>query len=226
MGSFSQDNSTEKRRQPAQRVSSLCIMLSLLSLVLGLTALSPLTSAGTAGSTDFKDRCLSFEPEKLVANAQHMRLEYVTSGTTLKLPDNVASCNRASQVVSTNLCRIALYIATSKRSGISFELWLPEKWSEARYVSTGNGGVDGCKFGTDFQIGHAKQLVINSDYGQASSMRIWHIRLPTASQPWEQIMVITAQLACHSSTTPTLWRTSRIERKGIISSFSDIEACF
>ncbi|OAQ68076.1 feruloyl esterase B precursor [Pochonia chlamydosporia 170] len=115
-------------------------MLSVLSAVLALSAVS----YGTTGNTDFKNRCLSLEPEKLVDNSQRMRLEYVTNGTTLEFPDNDASCNRATQLVSTNLCRIALYIATSERSGITFELWLPEAWTEARYIATGNGGVDGC----------------------------------------------------------------------------------
>ncbi|KAJ6441609.1 40S ribosomal protein S19 [Purpureocillium lavendulum] len=93
---------------------------------------------------DPRDRCLSFQPAKLIANATRTRLEYVPSGTTVQLPDNDASCNRPSQVVEANLCRVALHIPTSHRSGITFELWLPDEWPAARLVSTGNGGVDGC----------------------------------------------------------------------------------
>ncbi|KAK5996263.1 putative feruloyl esterase B-2 [Cladobotryum mycophilum] len=95
-------------------------------------------------SSDFQQQCLSFAPEKLIKNSTLTRLEYITSGTTLQLPDNVASCTRPSQVVSTNLCRIALHIPTSNRSSITFELWLPEDWRSARFVATGNGGIDGC----------------------------------------------------------------------------------
>lgn len=117
----------------------------------GLSGLGLLPSCGSAASSagcddGFRQRCLSFEPEKLVEQSTRMRVEFVANGTTLQFPDNDASCKRASQKVSADICRIALYIATSNRSGIRFELWLPEKWSDARYVSTGNGGVDGCKW--------------------------------------------------------------------------------
>ncbi|PPJ57299.1 hypothetical protein CBER1_09021 [Cercospora berteroae] len=92
---------------------------------------------------DFRARCLAFKPERFVNNATRNVLEYVAPGTNLTLPDNVASCNRNSQVVEEAVCRVALSIPTSKRSSISFELWLPEKW-QGRFLATGNGGVDGC----------------------------------------------------------------------------------
>ncbi|PIA91593.1 putative feruloyl esterase B-2 [Cercospora beticola] len=92
---------------------------------------------------DFEARCRSFKPEKHVKNATRNVLEYVAPGTNLTLRDNVASCNRNSQVVPGAVCRIALSIPTSHRSSITFELWLPEKW-EGRFLATGNGGVDGC----------------------------------------------------------------------------------
>lgn len=92
---------------------------------------------------NFRARCLAFKPEKHVKNATRNVLEHITPGTNLTLPDNVASCNRGSQVVQEAVCRIALSIPTSNRSSITFELWLPEKW-EARFLATGNGGVDGC----------------------------------------------------------------------------------
>lgn len=102
--------------------------------------------AHAAAIPDFESQCLAFRPEKYISNSTRTELEYVTNGTTLKFPDNVASCSRASQLVSNNLCRIALSIPTSYRSSITFELWLPEDWSSARYVSTGNGGIDGCSY--------------------------------------------------------------------------------
>ncbi|KAF5001238.1 hypothetical protein FGRMN_1181 [Fusarium graminum] len=58
--------------------------------------------------------------------------------------NNVPTCNRPSQAVTVDLCRIALQIPTSKRSSISFELWLPSEWNKSRYLATGNGGIDGC----------------------------------------------------------------------------------
>lgn len=77
-------------------------------------------------------------------NSQRTRLEYLASGTIAEFPDNDPSCNNYKQKVEENVCRIGLRIKTSERSEISFELWLPEKWTGERLLSTGNGGVDGC----------------------------------------------------------------------------------
>lgn len=118
-------------------------------LCLALLVPSPLSlsvaAQGQGPSSAFQQQCLSFAPEKLVRNSTRTQLEYVTNGMTLEFPDNVASCARPSQLVSTNLCRIALSIPTSNRSSLTFELWLPEEWPSTRYVSTGNGGIDGCR---------------------------------------------------------------------------------
>lgn len=118
--------------------------LASLSVALALLCPQSLALASHPGGT-FQQRCLAFTPEKFVRNSTRTALEYVANGTTLEFPDNVASCSRPSQLVSTNLCRIALSIPTSKRSSITFELWLPEEWQEARHLSTGNGGIDGCE---------------------------------------------------------------------------------
>jgi feruloyl esterase len=122
-------------------------MSLLLPACLALAALIPLSLPAAAQSPNtFKQKCLSFTPEKLVRDSTRTHLEYVTNGTNLEFPDNVASCSRPSQVVSANLCRIALSIPTSNNSGITLELWLPEDWPTARYISTGNGGIDGCRY--------------------------------------------------------------------------------
>ncbi|UNI16356.1 Feruloyl esterase [Purpureocillium takamizusanense] len=122
-------------------------MLGTASIWMSLAALNifpPFTASATSWVDDPRRRCLSFEPEKFVANATRTWLEYVSRGTTIQLSDNDASCNRPSQLVEADLCRIALHIDTSHRSGITFELWLPDEWPAARLVSTGNGGIDGC----------------------------------------------------------------------------------
>ncbi|WXC56517.1 hypothetical protein SNK03_002451 [Fusarium graminearum] len=102
------------------------------------------TAACDISSNSFRERCLALKPARLVHNSTLTRQEFVSAGTTLDLSDNVPSCNRRSQLVTVDLCRIALQISTSKRSSISFELWLPQKWEGSRYLATGNGGVDGC----------------------------------------------------------------------------------
>ncbi|KAH7095454.1 Tannase/feruloyl esterase [Paraphoma chrysanthemicola] len=94
-------------------------------------------------SSSFEQACLAFRPETIVPGATRNILDYVRSGTTLTFPDNDATCNRGSQIVSANLCRIALSIETSPESSITFEAWLPETWT-GRFLATGNGGIDGC----------------------------------------------------------------------------------
>ena len=93
---------------------------------------------------NFHDRCLSFTPEAYIHNSSRHVLTYVPAGTNLTLPDNDPTCKRPSQLVAVNLCRVGLSIPTSNRSSISFELWLPDDWSN-RFLVTGNGGIDGCE---------------------------------------------------------------------------------
>jgi len=54
-------------------------------------------------------------PEEYVRNSARTVLEYVPANTTLDFPDNDASCGRPSQLVSTDMCRVALSIPTSNR---------------------------------------------------------------------------------------------------------------
>jgi feruloyl esterase len=97
----------------------------------------------TAAST-FEEKSLAFRPEKYVDGATRNILPYVKAGTTLSFLENDATCNRVSQAVSADLCRIALEIKTSGTSKIAFEVWFPENWS-GPLLATGNGGIDGCK---------------------------------------------------------------------------------
>ncbi|KAI0433298.1 feruloyl esterase B [Xylaria sp. FL1042] len=113
--------------------------LRLCSVYLALT----LALRANGNHVDFKGKCLTFKPESYISNATLNRLEYVASGTNLVFPDNDPSCNRASQIVSVDLCRVALSVPTSQRSGFHYELWLPETWN-GRTLATGNGGLDGC----------------------------------------------------------------------------------
>lgn len=93
----------------------------------------------------FQDTCLAFTPEVYIYNSTRTVLAYIAAGTNLTFPDNDPTCARPSQVVAVNICRVGLSIPTSNRSSITFELWLPENWSD-RFLATGNGGIDGCKF--------------------------------------------------------------------------------
>ena len=117
-------------------------LVALVTLCLG--------SAAHAANS-FQERCLSFAPEAYIYNSSRHVLAYVAAGTNLTLPDNDATCARPSQVVAVNICRVGLAIPTSNRSSISFELWLPEDYSD-RILVTGNGGIDGCEFSILFSL--------------------------------------------------------------------------
>ena len=109
-----------------------------------ISILIPCLFVTTYAEYTFQSRCLSFTPEAYSYNSSRTVLEYVAAGTNLTFPDNDPTCNRPNQLVTVNLCRVGLSIPTSNRSSISFELWLPENWS-GRFLSTGNGGIDGCR---------------------------------------------------------------------------------
>lgn len=108
----------------------------------------------TLAQDDFQQKCLDFTPETHIAGSERRILEFVAKGTTLSFPGNDASCSRPSQMTQADLCRLALTIPTSSRSSVIFEMWLPVAWS-GRYLATGNGGIDGCKF---FQKGQTSNL--------------------------------------------------------------------
>ncbi|KIK57021.1 hypothetical protein GYMLUDRAFT_46632, partial [Collybiopsis luxurians FD-317 M1] len=71
--------------------------------------------------------------------------DIVPAGTMLTFPDQDPSCGfpGSSQEVLVDMCRVALNVSTSDRSGITMEAWLPRNWT-GRFLSTGNGGLDGC----------------------------------------------------------------------------------
>lgn len=117
-------------------------MAPVLSLLL-FAALCLVLSLQVHPQGDFQRNCLAFTPELYIANSTRQVLEYVPAGTTLTFPDNDPTCSRPSQLVSADLCRIALLVPTTNRSSITFEMWLPVQWS-GRLLATGNGGIDGC----------------------------------------------------------------------------------
>jgi feruloyl esterase len=103
--------------------------------------------------TNFSTACLDFEPLKYVPNAAVNAHEFVAAGTTLQFPDTDPTCSIFNQTVSIDICRIALNISTSGRSGIIFESWLPRNWT-GRFLATGNGGIDGCIKYDDINYGN------------------------------------------------------------------------
>ncbi|KAK7464265.1 hypothetical protein VKT23_006430 [Stygiomarasmius scandens] len=120
--------------------------LSLSSMTTRFWALVPAVLLGItapARSFDFDSACSSITSQISTPNATVFFSELVPAGTNLSFPDNDPTCGRPSQVVLTDTCRIAMFIATSNDSGINFEAWFPRNWT-GRFLSTGNGGLSGC----------------------------------------------------------------------------------
>jgi feruloyl esterase len=91
----------------------------------------------------FQSSCASIGSTLDLENVTVYFSEFVASGTNLSLPDNNATCTTPFMDVPVDLCRIALYVSTSERSGIHMEAWLPANWT-GRFLSAGNGGIAGC----------------------------------------------------------------------------------
>ncbi|CAG8980344.1 hypothetical protein HYALB_00011448 [Hymenoscyphus albidus] len=112
------------------------------SLVLGFPEKEP----------SFKQRCQEFKPLSYVANATVNAQGFISAGQTILYPSNDPNCNRPSQNVSVDICRIALNFTTSDRSHVLSEVWLPQNWT-GRFLATGNGGIDGCTKYEDIDYG-------------------------------------------------------------------------
>lgn len=117
------------------------------SLLISLFLLYQTIQASPSPYWTFESKCDAFTLPPSFNNATftvNVR-KFIPANTTLLLSGNDASCNRGSQLVAVDLCRIALKIETSNTSGIVAELWLPEIW-EGRVLGVGNGGIDGCEW--------------------------------------------------------------------------------
>jgi feruloyl esterase len=128
------------------------------SLLGAYTAFAFPTSADNSSLEVFKSSCADIVPKLNITNATIYFSEFVAAGTNLTLDNNV-TCTNPSQVVPVDVCRIALYVSTSNRSGINMEAWLPSNWT-GRFLSTGNGGLAGC-------IGYG-EMAYATGYGFAS----------------------------------------------------------
>lgn len=94
-------------------------------------------------SRSFERRCASLADSLHIPDGEVVLTEFVPAGSVLEFPDSEPTCNRTSQAVSTDLCRVTLTVATSNQSGLYMESWLPKAWT-GRFLSTGNGGLGGC----------------------------------------------------------------------------------
>jgi feruloyl esterase len=91
----------------------------------------------------FDSKCSAIASELQLESTTVYLSEFVPAGTNLSLPDRNVTCGTPYQVVPKDICRLSLYVATSNRSGINMEAWLPSNWT-GRFLSAGNGGLAGC----------------------------------------------------------------------------------
>ncbi|KAK7063611.1 tannase and feruloyl esterase-domain-containing protein [Favolaschia claudopus] len=89
-----------------------------------------------------------------IPNSRISSTTFVAAGTTLTFPDVDPTCRQFSQpqLISVDMCRVILTVATTARSHISMETWLPVDWT-GRFLSIGNGGIGGCVHFDDMDYG-------------------------------------------------------------------------
>ena len=109
-----------------------------------LPVLAALGSLALASQDAFQSKCVEFGTQIDIPNVKVNFAEFVQGGTNLSLADNPPSCGRSNQAVSVDLCRVAMAVSTSNSSEITLEAWFPREY-KGRFLSTGNGGISGCK---------------------------------------------------------------------------------
>ncbi|KAH7165767.1 tannase and feruloyl esterase [Dactylonectria macrodidyma] len=114
-------------------------------LSLSLLGLLAATQGGECSRTKFATKCegLGKTLARQFSNAKVNLTDFVEAGTNLTAPSTHATCAGFSKPFDFDLCRVKMYISTSKKSGFTLESWLPLDWT-GRFLSVGNGGLGGC----------------------------------------------------------------------------------
>ncbi|KAF1967491.1 tannase and feruloyl esterase [Bimuria novae-zelandiae CBS 107.79] len=135
------------------------LQLCTLLVGLGVPALSRSLSS-------FENKCQSLAEKIELDYTFNVNIaEYVAPNTTIDLAAEGlnATCAEsganATASIAVGMCRLNLRVATSKKSEVYMEVWLPENW-EGRTLMTGNGGLAGCI--------QYSELTYGASYGFAS----------------------------------------------------------
>jgi feruloyl esterase len=109
------------------------------------------TGYPTNGTTPagFSSKCAAIASKLAIDGGIVHTSEYLPAGTNFSAPVYDSTCAGANQIIAADICRIALYVSTSERSGFNMEAWLPSNWT-GRFISHGNGGLNGCIQFADF----------------------------------------------------------------------------
>jgi hypothetical protein len=120
---------------PSQRwFTSFKMFISAWYTAVALLPFLSLTAADT-----FEQDCASFVTRSHFSNTTVYISQYLAAGANISVSGGFGP---SAQGLSADVCRITAYTATSNRSGINFETWLPRKWT-GRFMSHGNGGLSG-----------------------------------------------------------------------------------
>ncbi|KAH7176928.1 tannase and feruloyl esterase [Dactylonectria macrodidyma] len=103
----------------------------------------------------FTDDCVDLATSLNLDNTTVWFTHVEKAGSNLTFPGNHPTCNRPSQVVDVDICRVVMLVTTGPTSNISLEAWLPSNWT-GRFLSTGNGGTGGCIQYEDMAYGAAR----------------------------------------------------------------------
>ena len=95
------------------------------------------------GTADFNSKCADLASSLEIEGGVVHTAEFVAKGTNFSAPVYDPTCAAAGQIIQADMCRVALYVATSERSGYNMEAWLPSNWT-GRFLSVGNGGLNVC----------------------------------------------------------------------------------
>jgi feruloyl esterase len=100
--------------------------------------------------SDPKSACSKLGASICIQNATVNFANFVPAGTNLSFTQDYGlnTCGYPNALVTSDMCRVAMHVSTSSRSGITLEAWLPVNWT-GRFLSTGNGGESGCIQYTD-----------------------------------------------------------------------------
>ncbi|KAL3420131.1 feruloyl esterase B-2-like protein 3 [Phlyctema vagabunda] len=114
-----------------------------ISLLGGLTTL--LAVAHAQNGSEPIAACQALASSLAIENTTVNFAQYVTAGTNLSLSQEgeLPTCGEPFVVAPVDLCRVAMYVSTTNRSGITLEAFLPTNWT-GRFLMTGNGGISGC----------------------------------------------------------------------------------
>ncbi|GIC88918.1 putative feruloyl esterase [Aspergillus udagawae] len=121
-----------------------------------------LASAAAAGnSASFESRCQQFHKKIHLDNVHVHSTTYVPIGSNISMAYNPPICGGASSssISKIEFCQVALNVTTSSKSQFFMEAWLPSNYT-GRFLSTGNGGLNGC---VDY-----RDMVYASQYGFAT----------------------------------------------------------